>query len=119
MLPSLREVRYADNCIETIALAMEKDGVSPMTMYREASDRLARCIGDTIRMYDPDEVIIECAWLRRYEEIYRQLCESVFDNNNLIDRSDVNISLNTVEDIWVKARLRWCTTASSRITPAN
>ncbi len=119
MLPSLREVRYADNCIETIALAMEKDGVSPMTMYREASDRLARCNGDTIRMYDPDEVIIECAWLRRYEEIYRLLCDSVFDNNTLIDRSDVNFALNTVEVIWVKARLRWCTTASSRITPAN
>lgn len=103
MLPSLgREMRCTDECIETIALAMEKDGVSPMTLYKEASDRLARCIGDTIRMYDPDEVIIECAWLRRYEEIYRQLCESVFDTNNLIDRSDVNISLNTVEDIWVK-----------------
>lgn len=103
MLPSLgREMHYADNCIETIARAMEKDGVSPMTMYHEAVGRLARCIGDAIRMYDPDEVIIECAWLRRYEEIYRQLCESVFDNNNLIDRSDVNISLNTVEDIWIK-----------------
>ncbi len=103
MLPSLdREMNYADNCIETIAAAMEKDGVSPMTMFTAASDRLARCIGDTIRMYDPDEVIIECAWLRRYEEIYRQLCESVFDNNNLIDRSAVTISLNTVENIWVK-----------------
>jgi predicted NBD/HSP70 family sugar kinase len=81
---------------------MEKDGVSPSALYGEASDRLARCIGDTIRMYDPDEVIIECAWVRRYEEIYRQLCEAVFDNNNLIDRSDVTISLNTVENIWVK-----------------
>ena len=103
MLPSLgRDMNYADNCIETIALAMEADGVSPETMYGEAVGRLARCVGDSIRMYDPDEVIIECAWLRRYEEIYRLLCESVFNNNNLIDRSDVNISLNTVEDIWVK-----------------
>jgi predicted NBD/HSP70 family sugar kinase len=103
MLPSLdRGMCYADNCIETIAAAMEKDGVSPSALYGEASDRLARCIGDTIRMYDPDEVIIECAWVRRYEEIYRQLCEAVFDNNNLIDRSDVTISLNTVENIWVK-----------------
>jgi predicted NBD/HSP70 family sugar kinase len=103
VLPSLdREMNYADNCIETIAAAMEADGIAPMTLYEEASDRLARCIGDTIRMYDPDEVIIECAWLRRYEEIYRKLCASVFDNNNLIDRSAVSISLNTVEDIWVK-----------------
>jgi predicted NBD/HSP70 family sugar kinase len=103
ILPSLdREMNCTDNCIETIAAAMEADGVAPMTLYEEASDRLARCIGDTIRMYDPDEVIIECAWLRRYEEIYLKLCASVFDNNNLIDRSAVTISLNTVEDIWVK-----------------
>ena len=26
----------------------------------------------------------------------------MFDTNNLINRTDVNISLNTVEDIWVK-----------------
>ncbi len=103
MLPSLDcALDYSDNCVETIALALEADGVSPMTLYGEASDRLARCVGDAIRMYDPDEVIIECAWLRRYEEIYRQLCESVFDNNNLINRADVTISLNTVEDVWVK-----------------
>ena len=103
MLPSLdREMCNADNCIETIAAAMVADGVAPSQLYGEASNRLAHCIGDIIRMYDPDEVIIECGWLRRYEEIYRQLLESVFENNNLIDRSDVTISLNAVENISVK-----------------
>jgi len=103
MLPGLeREVRCSEDCIDSVADALERSGIDPGALFGEASDRLAHCIGDAIRMYDPDEVIIECAWLRRYDGLYLKLCESVFDNNNLINRSDVTISLNPIEDIWVK-----------------
>jgi hypothetical protein len=54
-------------------------------------------------MYDPDEIIINCRWLTQKKSLYYKLIDSLYDDNNLIDRRGVCITMVNVEDFGLRS----------------
>lgn len=51
-------------------------------------------VGDIIKIYDPDEIIIECAWLRKMNDIFNYIMESVYEDNSFVNRERLKIYLS-------------------------
>ena len=72
-------------------------------IFEEAASCLSVTIRNVFAMYDPDEIFINCRWLLQKKALYFKLLDSLYDDNNLIDRRNVIIQMIDIEDFGLKS----------------
>ena len=72
-------------------------------IFEEAAMCLSVTIRNVFAMYDPDEIFINCRWLSQKKTLYFKLLDSLYDDNNLIDRRNVLIKMIDIEDFGLKS----------------
>ena len=70
-----------------------------LTVLKNAADNLAVVIGNIIKTYDPDEIILDVVWLRECSDLYKDLVNNVYEDNEFIDRDIMKITLSTKDEI--------------------
>jgi predicted NBD/HSP70 family sugar kinase len=71
--------------------------------FSKAAKYLCACIGNIINTYNPSLIILECKWMKEARKYFNDITSKVFERNSLLDRNDVKIILNPVEDIFSRA----------------
>jgi N-acetylglucosamine repressor len=81
-----------------LELAAEGDAAADQA-FQTSVKYLGICIHNIINTYDPGHIIVECRWMKKARKYFNQLVSGVFDSHNIMNRSDVKIVLNPVDDI--------------------
>lgn len=85
-------------------IALAQSGNSAMqAIFEETVACLAVTLRNTYVMYDPDEIAINCRWLQAQQQLYYKLTDSLYDDNNLIDRRSVAIRILDIHDFGLKS----------------
>jgi predicted NBD/HSP70 family sugar kinase len=85
-------------------IEMANNGNKKMEMiFSDAADYLSISIRNVFAMYDPDEIVINCRWLLRKKDLYFKLMDSLYDDNNLIDRRNAAIKMVDIDDFGFKS----------------
>jgi predicted NBD/HSP70 family sugar kinase len=58
------------------------------------------CMVGVVNTYNPSLIIIESQWMRTARRYFTDLVTKVFESNRLLDRKDIKIILNPVDDIY-------------------
>ncbi len=61
---------------------------------------LSASIMNTIKSYNPSTIVIECSWMRQNRRYFDMLIDAVFTQCRLLDKSDLDITLNPLLDIF-------------------
>ena len=67
----------------------------------DAAKYLGICLSIIVKVYDPDEIIVDSTWLKEFSELFNGIKNSVYENTEFINRDDVKIVLNKIDDIFV------------------
>ena len=86
---------------DILTAAAEKDLLAT-SVFRQASDYLVLVLGNIIKMFDPDEIIFDCYWLYKLPDMFSYIINKVFINNKMIDRTDIKINVEQIEDLFLK-----------------
>lgn len=62
-------------------------------VFKTATKYLATTIRNSFMLYDPDEIYIRCKWLEINKKLFFKLIDDLYDENTLIDRGNIKISL--------------------------
>lgn len=62
-------------------------------VFKTATKYLAMTIRNSFMLYDPDEIYIRCKWLEINKKLFFRLIDDLYDDNTLIDRGNIKISL--------------------------
>jgi len=81
-----------------IGAAQDGDVVARETLD-DVSEYLCITISNTIRIYDPDEIIVDCIWLQCFSDIFNSIVDRVYEDNSLLDRESLMITLSTEDNI--------------------
>jgi predicted NBD/HSP70 family sugar kinase len=71
--------------------------------FIEAAKCLAITLRNTFAMYDPDEIAINCRWLLGKKDLYFKMIDSLYDNNNLIDRRNTTIRMIDIDNFGLRS----------------
>ena len=82
-----------------VRLAEEGDGVA-QSVFVQASKYVVALILNIINTYDPALIVIECMWLKQNRFYFDKIVSEVFKRTLLLDRNDIKIMLNPVENIY-------------------
>lgn len=85
---------------QVIRLGAEGNEVVRRTL-RILSRFLIIGIDNIVKMYDPEEIILDCAWLRAFPELLEEVKEEYFRKSRWVDRKQLIIRLNTFPDMFV------------------
>ncbi len=86
------------------AIQKYKEGCSEINdVFIEATMYLATTIRNSFMIYDPDDIYIRCKWLEFNKTLLFKLIDELYDNNTLIDRGDVKISLIQEENFVLRS----------------
>lgn len=91
-----KALKIADDARFTLddAINSYREGLPGMgEIFAEATRHLATMIRNCFMIYDPDEIFIRCKWLDVNRALFFQLIDELYDNNTLIDRGDIKVSL--------------------------
>ena len=90
-------------CVRMLTqLALNGDAAADAA-FTKASKYVSACIGNIINTYNPSLIILECKWIKEVRKYFNDITSRVFERNSLLDRNDVKIILNPVEDIFSPA----------------
>ncbi len=92
-----------DSGIEDLIKLAAEGNEEMRKIFQEAVDHLAIALRNVFVQYDPDEIVINCRWLQAQQKLYYRLTDSLYDDNNLIDRREVKIRLNTIQDFGLRS----------------
>jgi len=70
-----------------------------LIVLRNAAENISVIIGNIIKTYDPDEIILDAVWLKECSDIYKELINNVYEDNEFINRDQLKITLNTKSEI--------------------
>ena len=87
--------------MDTIIHAAKENDAVALSLFESAASYLSICIGDIIRIYDPEKIIISSNWLGSFPGIYNSIKNSVYEKNHLINRDSVAIDLAEEDDLFV------------------
>lgn len=72
-------------------------------VFVTATKYLATTIRNSFMLYDPDEIFIRCKWLELNKKLFFKLIDDLYDENTLIDRGNIKISLVNEERFVLKS----------------
>lgn len=99
LINTLPEMEWA----EQLAVRANEGDEAADRAFTIATKYLCICTHNIINSYDPEQIIIECKWMRIARKYFNQLVSSIFDSHSTMDRNDVKIILNPVDDIFAVA----------------
>lgn len=73
------------------------------TAFRNALKHIETLLINAINTTDISSIIIECPWLNENNEYFNIVESGVFLRTKFIDRTDLKIQLNTIDNIFTKA----------------
>lgn len=59
------------------------------------------CIDNIVKVYDPEEIIFECAWLHAFPELFKGVVDEYFKRSQWVSNNQLSIRLNNTQDIFV------------------
>ena len=71
-------------------------------VFLSAVNYLAIALNSMLKMFDPDEVLIDCHWLEELPDMFSLLVNTIFQDNRLIDRSKFIIQMKNSEFLLIK-----------------
>ncbi len=71
--------------------------------FSKVSTYICSLIVNIINSYNPSMIILECRWMRIARKYFNEIVTRVFEKTALLDRNDMKIILNPVEDIFGQA----------------
>lgn len=83
-----------------IQLGLEGNPAVERTL-KEVCKYIFICIDNIVKVYDPEEIIFECAWLHAFPELFEGVVDEYFKRSQWVDKKQVNIRLNKTKDIFV------------------
>ena len=83
-----------------IIQAAKENDVYTLSLLESAASYISICIGDIIRIYDPEKIVVSSGWLGSFPDIYNSIKNSVYEKNNLINRDSVAIDLAQEDDLF-------------------
>lgn len=86
--------------IEILAKKADDADESADAAFSKATKYLGICIHNVINTYDPQLIVLECRWMKIARKYYNQLVSNMFDGKNSMDRNDVKVIINPVDDIF-------------------
>lgn len=95
-----------DGCIENVNMdiiiqaAKKQDSMAKDVLWN-ASKYICMLICNVIKIYDPDEIILDCIWLQEFNDIFYKVMNDIYENTAIIRRNDVKITMNTVKELHV------------------
>jgi len=87
--------------MEIIVQAAKKRDAAARELLLCAAKYIGICISNIIRIYDPNEIIIDSTWLKDFNDIFNSIKDYVYESMEFINRDDVKINLNPIKDIFV------------------
>lgn len=87
---------------DLIALAVSGNA-DMRAIFTEAADHLAIVLRNLFVLYDPDEIVLNCRWLQAQQSLFYRLTDSLYDDNNLIDRRGAAIRLIDIPDFGLRS----------------
>lgn len=82
--------------------ALEGDAAADKA-FNKACKYICSLLVNIINSYNPSLIILECWWMRIARKYFNDVVSKVFDKTALLDRNDMKIILNPVEDIFSQA----------------
>jgi N-acetylglucosamine repressor len=92
----------ADAVDALAARAMQGDEAA-REAFVTASKYICALLSNIINTYNPSMIILECRWMRVARPYFSEVVTEVFEKTTLLDRNDMKIILNPVEDIFSMA----------------
>lgn len=89
----------ADAVDDLAARALAGDAAA-REAFRRASKYICALLSNIINTYNPSMIILECRWMRVARLYFSEIVTEVFEKTTLLDRNDMKILLNPVEDIF-------------------
>jgi len=72
-------------------------------LFNECKLYIQLCLEHIIKIYAPNKIIIDCAWLSAMKNIFYDIVDELFESiKKFITRGDMKITLNKVDDLEVK-----------------
>ena len=86
---------------EIIHAAQQKDFLA-CHLFHSAATYLSYGVDSIIKLFDPDEIVFNCYWLQKLPDYFNLMTHLVFQNIKIIDRSKITISLNDIDQLFIK-----------------
>ena len=71
--------------------------------FSKVSRYICSLVVNIINSYNPSMIILECRWMRAARKYFNEIVTRVFEKTTLLDRNDMKIILNPVDDIFGQA----------------
>jgi len=81
-----------------IKAAQLGDLVALDTLYNVA-EYLSLALSNIIKIYDPDEIIIDSGWLQHFGDVFNTIKDNVYEDNSFLDRDRLSITLAKEDNI--------------------
>jgi len=85
--------------IDDLVAAAQAGEELALEVLQENTGYLQICIDYLIKMYAPQQIIIDSPWLSRVPGLFCRMLASVFEKTALITREDIKITLNSHQDL--------------------
>lgn len=99
LITELCDKNLSNITLQTIIKAAKNNDTVAMNIFKNTADYLSIAIGNVIKIYDPDEIILDCVWLKSFNKIFNYVANKVYEENEFIDRDRLKIILNKEDDI--------------------
>jgi predicted NBD/HSP70 family sugar kinase len=71
--------------------------------FSKASNYICASVVNIINCYNPSLIILECRWMKIAKKYFNEIVTRIFDKTTLLDRNDMKIILNPVDEIFSQA----------------
>jgi len=89
--------------IEDVIQAAKSGDALSIAVFTVAARILAIGLCNVVRMFDPDEVVLDCQWLKELPQMFALVQNRLFENTSAITRGDICLSLGDIDDLLIKA----------------
>jgi len=65
------------------------------------AEYLSLALSNIIKIYDPDEIIVDSVWLQYFSDIFNTIKDNVYEDNSFLDRDRLTITLAKEDNIFL------------------
>ena len=99
LITELCENNLDNITLQVVINAAKRNDDVALDILKNTADYLLMTIGNIIKIYDPDKIILDCIWLKEFNGLFNYIVNRVYEDNEFIDRDHFEIALTREEDI--------------------
>lgn len=89
--------------VDTLAMRALEGNEAAGKAFSKVSKYICSLVVNIINSYNPSMIILECGWMKIARTYFNGIVTRVFERTTLLDRNDMKIILNPVDDIFGQA----------------